>query len=77
MANDLVYQQSLVCYFALPYHVIGGGVCPGTTFFYLITCKTKATVGGPPVFTGVYEPLARVTLYLADENGLGSCFGAP
>ena len=32
--------------------------------------------GGPPVFTGVFEPLARVTLYLADENGLGSCFGA-
>ena len=38
---------------------------------------TKATVGGGiPVFTGVFEPLARVTLYLTDENGLGSCFGA-
>ena len=32
--------------------------------------------GGTPVFTGVFEPLARVTLYLTDENGLGSCFGA-
>ena len=32
--------------------------------------------GGPPVFTGVFEPVARVALYLADENGFGSCFGA-
>ena len=32
--------------------------------------------GGTPVFTGVFEPLARVALYLTDENGLGSCFGA-
>ena len=32
--------------------------------------------GGTPVFTGVFEPLARVTLYLTPENGLGSCFGA-
>ena len=32
--------------------------------------------GGTPVFTGVIEPLARVTLYLTDENGLDSCFGA-
>ena len=31
---------------------------------------------GTPVFTGVFEPLARVALYLTDENGLGSCFGA-
>ena len=38
---------------------------------------TKATVGGgTPIFTGVFEPLARVTLYLTDENGLGSCFEA-
>ena len=27
--------------------------------------------GGTPIFTGVFEPLARVTLYLTDENGLG------
>ena len=32
--------------------------------------------GGTPVFTCVFEPLARVTLYLTDENGLDSCFGA-
>ena len=32
--------------------------------------------GGTPIFSGVFEPLARVTLYLTDENGLGSCFGA-
>ena len=32
--------------------------------------------GRTPVFTGVFEPLARVTLYLTDENGLDSCFGA-
>ena len=40
--------------------------------------KTKATVGGTPIFTDAFEPVARVTLYLTDENGLdlGSCFGA-
>ena len=32
--------------------------------------------GGTPVFTDVFEPLAGVTLYLTDENCLGSCFGA-
>ena len=32
--------------------------------------------GGTPTFTGVFEPVARVTLYLTEENGLGSCFGA-
>ena len=32
--------------------------------------------GGTPVFTDVFEPLARVTLYLTDGNGLGTCFGA-
>ena len=32
--------------------------------------------GGTPVFTGVFEPLARLTLYLTEETGLGSCFGA-
>ena len=41
--------------------------------------RTKATVGGvPPFFTGVFEPVARVTLCLTDENGLdlGTCFEA-
>ena len=32
--------------------------------------------GDTPDFTGVFEPLARVTLYLIDEEGLGSYFGA-
>ena len=34
--------------------------------------------GGTPIFTDALEPVARVTLYLTDENGLdlGSCFGA-
>ena len=32
--------------------------------------------GGTPVFSGVFEPVARVTLYLPDENGLDTCFGA-
>ena len=32
--------------------------------------------GGTPVFTGVFEPLARVTLYFTDENGLDSFLGA-
>ena len=32
--------------------------------------------GGTPDFTGVFEPLARVTLYLTDENGLGNRFEA-
>ena len=32
--------------------------------------------GGTPIFSGVFEPLARVALHLTDENGLGICFGA-
>ena len=32
--------------------------------------------GGTLVFNGVFEPVARVTLHLTDENGLGTCFGA-
>ena len=32
--------------------------------------------GGTPVFSGVFEPVARVALFPTDENGLGSCFGA-
>ena len=32
---------------------------------------------GRPVSSVVFEPVARVTLYLTDENGLGTCFGAP
>ena len=31
--------------------------------------------GGTPLFTGVFEPLARVALY-PDEGGLGTWFGA-
>ena len=31
---------------------------------------------GTPIFTGVFEPLARVALYPADEDGLGTWFGA-
>ena len=30
--------------------------------------------GGTPDLPGVFEPVARVTLYLTDGNGLGSCF---
>ena len=32
--------------------------------------------GGTPIFTGVFEPLARVALYPTDEDGLGTSFGA-
>ena len=32
--------------------------------------------GGTPIFVGVFEPLARVALYLTDEVGLGTCFSA-
>ena len=32
--------------------------------------------GGTPIFTDVFEPLARVALYPTDEDGLGTCFGA-
>ena len=35
---------------------------------------TKATVGGVPRFSGVFEPVARVALFLTGEIGLGSCF---
>ena len=27
---------------------------------------------GTPIFTGVFEPLARVALYPTDEDGLGT-----
>ena len=32
--------------------------------------------GGTPIFTVVFEPLARVAVYVTDEIGLGTCFGA-
>ena len=32
--------------------------------------------GVTPIFTGVFEPLARVALYPTDEDGLGTWFGA-
>ena len=32
--------------------------------------------GGTPIFTDVFEPLARVALYPTDEDGLITCFGA-
>ena len=32
--------------------------------------------GVTPIFTGVFEPLARVALYLTDEDGLGTWFAA-
>ena len=33
-------------------------------------------MGRTPIFTGVFEPVARVVLYPTDEDGLGTCFGA-
>ena len=32
--------------------------------------------GGTPIFTGVFEPLARVAVYPTDEDGLGIYFSA-
>ena len=32
--------------------------------------------GGTPIFTDVFDPLARVAPYPTDEDGLGTCFGA-
>ena len=32
--------------------------------------------GGAPIFTDMFEPLARVALYPTDEDGLDTCFGA-
>ena len=32
--------------------------------------------GGTPIFTGVFEPLARVALYPTDEDGLGTWIAA-
>ena len=32
--------------------------------------------GGTPVFNSVFEPVARVTLFLTDEYRLGTCFGS-
>ena len=33
--------------------------------------------GGTPIFTDVFEALARVALYPTDADGLGTCFDAP
>ena len=30
---------------------------------------------GTPIFTGVFEPVARVSMYPTDGNCLGTCFG--
>ena len=38
--------------------------------------RPRLRSGGYPHFSGVFEPLARVTLYLTDENGLDICFVA-
>ena len=32
--------------------------------------------GGTPIFTGVFEPLARVALHPTDEDGSGTWFAA-
>ena len=32
--------------------------------------------GGTPIFTDMFEPLARVALYPTNEDGLGTRFGA-
>ena len=32
--------------------------------------------GGTPIFSGVFEPLARVALNPTDENGSGTCLVA-
>ena len=32
--------------------------------------------GGTPIFTGVFEPLARVALHPTDEDGSGTLFAA-
>ena len=37
--------------------------------FYYVFADEGYGRGGTPVFIGVFEPLARVTLYLTDENG--------
>ena len=38
--------------------------------------KSKATVGeGTPIFSGVFDPVARLTLYPTDENSLGTVGG--
>ena len=33
-------------------------------------------MGGTPIFTDVFEPLARVALYPTNEDGSGICFRA-
>ena len=45
-------------------------------WLYLLLIDQGYGRGGTPVFPGVVEPLAPVTLYLTEENGLDSCFGA-
>ena len=42
----------------------------------LITWDQGYGRGVTALFAGVFEPLARVSLYPTDEDGLGTCFGA-
>ena len=45
-------------------------------FFFVFNFDQGYGRGGTPIFTGVFEPLARVTLYPTNEDGIGTCFGA-
>ena len=66
----------------LNFLVSGGFLYPRTPAesinrIWVCSCDQGYGRGGTPVFTGVFEPLARrVALYLTDENGLGTFFGA-
>ena len=56
----------------------------GSYTFLILTCRLDLKViydqgygrRGTPIFTGVFEPLARVAMYPTDEDGLGTWFAA-
>ena len=53
----------------------GALTCCGVCIKMLSTWADKGNGrGGTPIFTDVFEPVARVALYPTDEDGLGTCF---
>ena len=57
-------------------HVVSKYLTPNAHNTSLIMGDQGYGRGGTPIFTVVFEPLARVAVYVTDEIGLGTCFGA-
>ena len=57
-----------------------GGYDPHSEGVTSVPCNRVSVILYQGYGTGghlvVFEPVVRVTLYLTDENGVGTCFGA-